>query len=173
MISSFKPSRPDYGRREKINLNLYFHTSLWCLKRFYEGLKGLRKTFSCNICVKTKIKIIYFNTTLWNARSGKGQTKHCHCYYVTKTTITTTATTSNYKRLNNKNLRYFYICKAWKFFVKINVCIVCKSRFLKIYGTARWGLRSNLLSQTYITRKKIISFLPGLFISTKESFRGK
>ena len=22
----------------KINLNFYFHASLWCLKRFYEGL---------------------------------------------------------------------------------------------------------------------------------------
>ena len=22
----------------KIELNFYFHTSLWCLKRFYEGL---------------------------------------------------------------------------------------------------------------------------------------
>ena len=32
------PSRPDPGQREKINLNFYFHTSLWCLKRFYEGL---------------------------------------------------------------------------------------------------------------------------------------
>ena len=32
------PSRPDPGRRGKINLNLYFHTSLWCLKRFSEGL---------------------------------------------------------------------------------------------------------------------------------------
>ena len=38
------PSRPDPGRREKINLNFYFHT-LWCLKSFYEGLKGLYKTF--------------------------------------------------------------------------------------------------------------------------------
>ena len=36
------PSRPNPGRREKINLNFYFHTSLWCLKRFYEGL---HKTF--------------------------------------------------------------------------------------------------------------------------------
>ena len=25
----------------KIKLNFYFHTSLWCLKRFYKGLKGL------------------------------------------------------------------------------------------------------------------------------------
>ena len=29
----------------KIKLNLYFHTSLWCLKKFYKGLKGLHKTF--------------------------------------------------------------------------------------------------------------------------------
>ena len=41
------PSRPNTGRREKINLNVYFHTSLWCLKRFYEGLKGLYQTFWC------------------------------------------------------------------------------------------------------------------------------
>ena len=36
------------GRRGKIKLNFYFHTSLWCLKKFYEGLKGLKglhKTF--------------------------------------------------------------------------------------------------------------------------------
>ena len=39
------PFRPNPERREKIKLNLYFHTSLWCLKRFYEGLKGLHKTF--------------------------------------------------------------------------------------------------------------------------------
>ena len=29
----------------KINVNFYFHTSSWRLKRFYEGLRGLRKTF--------------------------------------------------------------------------------------------------------------------------------
>ena len=29
----------------KISLNIYFHTSLWCLKRFYEGLYVLHKTF--------------------------------------------------------------------------------------------------------------------------------
>ena len=39
------PSRPNSGRREKINLNFHFHTSLWDLKRFYEGLKCLHKTF--------------------------------------------------------------------------------------------------------------------------------
>ena len=29
----------------KITLNFYFHTSLWCLERFDEALKGLHKTF--------------------------------------------------------------------------------------------------------------------------------
>ena len=36
-----KSSRPDPRRREKINLNFYFHTSFWCIKRFYEGLEGI------------------------------------------------------------------------------------------------------------------------------------
>ena len=31
----------DLGQREKINLYFYFHTSLWCFQRFYEGFKGL------------------------------------------------------------------------------------------------------------------------------------
>ena len=29
----------------KINLNFYFHTSLWCLRRSYEGFKAIIKTF--------------------------------------------------------------------------------------------------------------------------------
>ena len=37
----FNPSRPNHGRRRKIQLNFYFHTSLGCFKRFYEGLKFL------------------------------------------------------------------------------------------------------------------------------------
>ena len=41
----FNPSCPNPRRREKINLNFCFHTSLSCLKRFYEGLRGLHKTF--------------------------------------------------------------------------------------------------------------------------------
>ena len=36
----FNLSRPDPGRREKINLNFSFHTTLWWLKRFYKGPKG-------------------------------------------------------------------------------------------------------------------------------------
>ena len=32
------PSRPDPGRGEKINLNFYFHTFLWFVKRSNEDL---------------------------------------------------------------------------------------------------------------------------------------
>ena len=32
------PFRPNPRRREKINLNFYFHISLRCLKGFYESL---------------------------------------------------------------------------------------------------------------------------------------
>ena len=41
----FNPSIPIPDDEKKINLNFYFRTSLWYLQRFYEGLKGLHKTF--------------------------------------------------------------------------------------------------------------------------------
>ena len=63
------PSRPSHGRREKNNLNFYFHTFLWCLKRFCEGLKGL----------------IFLNINFLNAQDGKGYgwcLKCTFCYHV-------------------------------------------------------------------------------------------
>ena len=63
---TFNPFRPSPRRREKIKLNFYFHTSLWCLKRFYEGLKGLYKTFWGT----TKKCELYFTTTFRNAGPG-------------------------------------------------------------------------------------------------------
>ena len=36
---------PIPDQEKKINLNIYLHTSLWCLKRFCEDLKGFYKTF--------------------------------------------------------------------------------------------------------------------------------
>ena len=57
----FNTSRPDPGRKKKYNLNFYFHTSLWCLKRFYEGLKDVYKTFwrTTKECENKKIKLIF------------------------------------------------------------------------------------------------------------------
>ena len=40
----------------KIELNFYFHTSLWCLKRFYEGLKGLKGLFTLSGIGPLKLK---------------------------------------------------------------------------------------------------------------------
>ena len=43
-----KPSRSVHFRKLyelKINLSFYIHTHLWCLKKFYEVLEGLHKTF--------------------------------------------------------------------------------------------------------------------------------
>ena len=44
-LEIINPSCPNPGQREKVKLYFYFHTSLWCLERFYEGLKGPHETF--------------------------------------------------------------------------------------------------------------------------------
>ena len=40
--------------KTKINLNIYFHTSLWCLKRFYKASKAFMKPFEAT---QRKMKI--------------------------------------------------------------------------------------------------------------------
>ena len=60
LVTKLNFSRPDPVWREKINLNFDFHTSLWCFKRFYEGLKVLDKTFwgTTKDCEKHKLIFI-------------------------------------------------------------------------------------------------------------------
>ena len=36
---------PISDKEKRIKVNFYFHASLWYLKRFYEGIKDLHKTF--------------------------------------------------------------------------------------------------------------------------------
>ena len=48
-FGNVNPSRLNPGRTEKIKLNLYFHTSLWFPKRFYDGLKGFMKALKAFI----------------------------------------------------------------------------------------------------------------------------
>ena len=58
-INSINPSRPDPGRRQKINL---------------KGLKGLHETFwgTTKKCENEKFKLIfYFDMTFWNVQDGK------------------------------------------------------------------------------------------------------
>ena len=56
--------------REKTNSNFYFHTSLWCHKRFYEDLKSLHKTFRGN--TKCEKKILSWFFLFVRDRNGKG-----------------------------------------------------------------------------------------------------
>ena len=44
-FNNLTPFVPIPDKKKKKKLNFYFHSSLWCLKRFYGGLKGLHKTF--------------------------------------------------------------------------------------------------------------------------------
>ena len=55
---------PIPGRREKLNLNFYFHTSLRCLLRFYERLKGIYKTFRGTTKQKSENKNLSYFFTL-------------------------------------------------------------------------------------------------------------
>ena len=59
---------------KKINFNFYFHTSLWCLKRFYEGRKYLHETFwgTTKKYENKNFTYLFFNATFRNARDEKG-----------------------------------------------------------------------------------------------------
>ena len=58
-------SRPDLVRNKKMNLNFYFHTSLRCLKRFYEAL--LKRDFNTGafLWIFGNFKNTYFAEHLW------------------------------------------------------------------------------------------------------------
>ena len=69
-IKPFPPrSFPVQLHKIKINLNFYFYSSLWCLKKFSEGLKGLHKPFETPQR-STKIKI-KFNFLFSSGGSGQ------------------------------------------------------------------------------------------------------
>ena len=59
LIQLIIPYRSDLGRREKINLNFCFYTSLWCLKSLSEDLGGFHKAF-CGPTKKCESKNLYW-----------------------------------------------------------------------------------------------------------------
>ena len=70
-LKFYNSSCPIPGRRGKIKLNFYFHFSLCCLKRFYEGLKGFMKALKAFIKPLggtqrsgKKVNIIFISTQL-------------------------------------------------------------------------------------------------------------
>ena len=63
ILALFNPPRPNPGRREKIKLNFYFHTSMWCLKKL--------KPFGAP--QEIKFNLLFISIQLFrNARGGKG-----------------------------------------------------------------------------------------------------
>ena len=58
LIQLIIPYCSDLGRREKINLNFCFYTSLWCLKSLSEDLGGFHKAF-CGPTKKCESKNLY------------------------------------------------------------------------------------------------------------------
>ena len=63
--TGINPSRPMHFRKlyqNKNNLKFYFRTCLWCLERFYKGLKDLHKTFrgTRKECEKKLILVNFF-----------------------------------------------------------------------------------------------------------------
>ena len=60
-LCPLNPSRPEPGRRKKINLNFNFHTFFWFLKRFYKCLERLHKTFLIHYKEMQKLKLKLFS----------------------------------------------------------------------------------------------------------------
>ena len=54
----------------KTDLNCYFRTSLWCLKRFYERLKGHQKTFwgTTNKCENKNLSYFFSPSKIGTVR---------------------------------------------------------------------------------------------------------
>ena len=68
----FNPSCPDLRPRERAKSNFYFQTSLRCLKRLYEGLKGLQKPFQApQRRVEIKIKVNFILLQLSEMRESE------------------------------------------------------------------------------------------------------
>ena len=64
--------RPNPGWREKIELNFYFHTSLWCIKRTF---KALIKPFEASQRSVKKINFIVFISIQLSEMHGTGRVK--------------------------------------------------------------------------------------------------
>ena len=57
-------SRPNPRQRKKVKLNFYFHTSLWYLKRFYEGKAFIKPFEAPQRSAEIKIQLnFYFSST--------------------------------------------------------------------------------------------------------------
>ena len=108
--------------KTKINLNFYLHTHLWCLKRFYDGFKGLHKTFwgttkKCenkNLTFKFKFHLnLIFHSSPWIGWGRLNKKNHfwmAFLYWSYTTTIklpSYTTTIKNHNTYTQRPVKYF------------------------------------------------------------------
>ena len=67
---------PILAEEKKLYRSFYFHTSLWCLKRFYEGLKGIVKWAE-----KGKCDILLVSRRLWHNKITSFMNGDFHIWY--------------------------------------------------------------------------------------------
>ena len=103
--------------KTKINLNFYLHTHLWCLKRFYDGFKGLHKTFwgttkKCenkNLTFKFKFHLnLIFHSSFGIGRGRLNKKNHflmASLYWRSWTSYTTT--TKSHSTYTQRPAKYF------------------------------------------------------------------
>ena len=84
-------SRPNPERRQKIKLNVYFHTSLQSLKRFYEGLNPF---VAPQRSVKIKIKLNFIAIQL-SEMHGTERVNNDHIEYLHNDVTTSNDQTFN------------------------------------------------------------------------------
>ena len=100
----------------KIELNFYFHTSLWCHKRFYEGLKGLHKTFwgTTKKCENKNLTYFFLFVRDWDR------------FAILKLT----------KEIQNYSWKFWLLQVSWNFFIKVVSVLLLKSGY-KLYDKGK------------------------------------
>ena len=141
-------SLSNLGRLEKVKISFYFHTSLCCRNRFYEGLKGLHKTFwgSTKKCENKNLNYFLFKYNFYKCTGRK----------VLKPTSTfcTDVTVVNPSKLSRIYLNRFEISSKYyssgKFTFKYLIPI--------LFGNNNNHLVGNTLSTVILRVLEIINF---------------
>ena len=73
LINSYRPDPGQREKKEKINLNFYFHLPLWCFERFYDGLAAFKNVEIVKVKVwKYKFKLIFILIRFAEIHGGVG-----------------------------------------------------------------------------------------------------
>ena len=141
------PFHPNPGQIEKMKLNFYFHTSLWCLKRFYEALKGPHKTF-CGTAKKCEnIFLLIFSICHGSGREGLKEEK------VAKFAICFCQNLKTWKSKYRANLKsQMDLNTCWFFFVLSNNTTLWPYKIFRLRGQIASILE---YSETKIFKEKI------------------